>query len=358
MVGRHAAAREAVEEDRHAELLRQRAQRHLAVAPVEVRARHHDGPLGLGQQPPGALDRVAVGAGAEMRLQQPGAAGRLLRLAEDVVHREVEERRPGVRRHRDAQRLVDHPRDLRRRVGRRRELRQRPHERHVVDLLQRAAAPAQRRRATAEHEHGRVVRLRRPHRAERVGHARAGRHGRDPGRAGDLRPALRGEGGGLLVAHVDDVDALLATAVVDREDVAAREREQLAHAVGLEAPCDQPAAVQTRLLRGVSGHAGDARCSRSGRAGRPVIGQLDGAAHVAYEARMTDDRHPCTGRIASPMMAAGRECSWHELLGSRHRPDVAGGNADASQSARPATHSSPRAGTPDPARPSWSCDYE
>ena len=49
MVGRHAAAREAVEEDRHAELLSQRPQRLLAVAPIEVRARHHDRPLGLAQ---------------------------------------------------------------------------------------------------------------------------------------------------------------------------------------------------------------------------------------------------------------------------------------------------------------------
>ena len=46
------------------------------------------------------------------------------------------------------------------------------------------------------------------------------------------------------MADVDDVDALRAAAVVDREQVAAGEREQLAHAVGLQAPRDQPAAVQ------------------------------------------------------------------------------------------------------------------
>ena len=61
--------------------------------------------------------------------------------------------------------------------------------------------------------------------------------------ARDLRPALGGERGGLLVADVDDVDALLAAAVVDREQVAAREREQLGHAVGLQPAGDQPAAV-------------------------------------------------------------------------------------------------------------------
>ena len=50
-----------------------------------------------------------------------------------------------------------------------------------------------------------------------------------------LGPALGREGGRLLVAGVDDVDALLAAAVVDREEVAAGEREQLRHAVGLAA---------------------------------------------------------------------------------------------------------------------------
>ena len=57
-----------------------------------------------------------------------------------------------------------------------------------------------------------------------------------PGLAGHLRPALGGERGGRLVADVHDRDALLAAAVVDREQVPAREREQLAHAVRLQAP--------------------------------------------------------------------------------------------------------------------------
>ena len=51
------------------------------------------------------------------------------------------------------------------------------------------------------------------------------------------------------------VDPLLATAVVDREQVAARQREQLAHTVRLQAPCDQPAAVEgLGLLRALAGH--------------------------------------------------------------------------------------------------------
>ena len=47
----------------------------------------------------------------------------------------------------------------------------------------------------------------------------------------------------FMESDVDDVDALLLAAVVDREDVAAREREQLRHAVGLQALGDQAAAA-------------------------------------------------------------------------------------------------------------------
>ena len=46
VVGGHHAAGQAVEEDRDPQLLDERAQRGLAMPPVEVRARHHDGPLG------------------------------------------------------------------------------------------------------------------------------------------------------------------------------------------------------------------------------------------------------------------------------------------------------------------------
>ena len=75
------------------QLLGQRAQRVLAVAPVEVRAGHDHRPLGLAQQRRGALDRVAVGAGAAAGAAAASALARLLRLDEDVVQREVEERR-------------------------------------------------------------------------------------------------------------------------------------------------------------------------------------------------------------------------------------------------------------------------
>ena len=67
---------------------------------------------------------------------------------------------------------------------------------------------------------------------------------RDAGLARDLRPALGGERGRRLVAGVDDLDALVPAALVEREQVAAGEREQAGDAVRLQAPGDQAAAVQ------------------------------------------------------------------------------------------------------------------
>ena len=76
-----------------------------------------------------------------------------------------------------------------------------------------------------------------------------------------LRPALGRERRRLLVADVDDVDALLAAAVVDREQVAAGEREQLRDAVRLEALRHQAAAVQGGGLLGLGlgAHGGRVR---------------------------------------------------------------------------------------------------
>ena len=161
-----------------------------------------------------------------------------------MVQREVQEDGARVRRERRGDRLIDQVLDLARGVGRRGQLHERAHERNVIDLLQRALPPAEGRRATTEHQHRRVVLVRRAERAHPVGHPGTGGQRTHAELARDLRPALGGERGGLLVADVDDLDALLAAAVVDREQVPAREREQLADAVGAQALGDQPPAVE------------------------------------------------------------------------------------------------------------------
>ena len=148
--------------------------------------------------------------------------------------------------------------------GRRGELRQRANERDVVDLLERPLPPPELRRASPEHDQRRVVLRRRRDRAHPVGHARPGGQRAHADRPGDLRPALGGERRRLLVADVDQLDSLGAAAVVDREQVAAREREQLLHAVRAQAPGDQPSAVELgRRFRGHERHANtrQRRCS-------------------------------------------------------------------------------------------------
>ena len=103
-------------------------------------------------------------------------------------------------------------------------------------------------RPPSQHQHRRVVLVRRRDRAHAVRDAGARRqraHARLPRH---LRPPLGGEGGGRLVASVDQVDALVAAAVVKREEVSAGQREQLRDAVRLQPPGGEQPAVRMLLL--------------------------------------------------------------------------------------------------------------
>ena len=96
-----------------------------------------------------------------------------------------------------------------------------------------------------------------------VGGARAGGDDRAAGLAGHARVAVGGVRGDLLMADVDDLDALVDAAVVDVDDVAAAEREDRVDALGLQRLGDQVAAgdrfrCRVRWL----GHSGSSRlCS-------------------------------------------------------------------------------------------------
>ena len=167
-----------------------------------------------------------------------------LRLHEDDVHRVVDEgraRRAGSSAVSIASAVVAG--DLRRVLDRQRRLHQRLDEGQVVDLLERARSPAHLRGAAAERHQRHPVGLGGGDRAHPVGHPAAGGERADAGLAGRLRPADRGEDGRLLVAEVDHLDPLRLAAVVDREEVAAGEGEELRHPAALQRPGDQPAAV-------------------------------------------------------------------------------------------------------------------
>ena len=194
------------------------------------------------------IGRFARGQDLE-RGHHVGAVGRLARRAAELrepglvevarrhqhVHRDLEERRAGDARGGVAHRQLDVLGDARGVVARVGPLRDGPDHVHVVHLLERAAAQVRERALAADHQ-DRAVRAPGVRDAgDAVGDAGAG--GDD--RAADLggvQPAVRvgRVDGRLLVAHVDDLDALVERAVVDGHDVPAREREDAVDAGHLE----------------------------------------------------------------------------------------------------------------------------
>ncbi|CAB5035165.1 unannotated protein [freshwater metagenome] len=221
--------------------------------PPEVCAGHDHGALSRCEQSdrfvyPTRCGRFRLGVG------QRRSRWRLLALGEDDVEREVDEGRAGVRRKCRSQRFVDQPGYCVGTLGRGGELRQRRDKRNVVDLLERPHPPAQGRRTAAKNHDRRLILQRRADRAKAVGNARARCQRGNSRLARDLSPTFGGEGRCLLVAGIDNLDPLLAAAVVDREEVAAGEREQLRHSVLLEAPRYKAAAVEVCCRTGFSFH--------------------------------------------------------------------------------------------------------
>ncbi len=148
-----------------------------------------------------------------------------------------------MRGDRRVDRLLDERRDLGGLLRGGGELDERADERHVIDLLERSLAPSELRRPPSEHQQrGAIVGGGRD-RGHPVGDAGAGGQRAHADGARHLGPALGGERRGLLVADVDDLDPLGAAAVVDREQMTAGQREQLAHAVGAQPRGEQPPAV-------------------------------------------------------------------------------------------------------------------
>src|SRR5207237_10581777 len=107
-------------------------------------------------------------------------------------------------------------------------------------------------------------------RGDGVGDARPGRDRGHPALARHLGPSLGSEGGRLLVAHVDDADAVLGRAGEDGPDVAAVQGEEVSGAGALERQRDELARV--------------AGVSHASRPGRPA----------------TDPWRPCDSSSGSP----------------------------------------------------------
>ena len=118
----------------------------------------------------------------------------------------------------------------------------RAQQRDLLHLLERAESAQAEGRGAADQEQRAPGRVGVGHAGHRVGDAGPRGHDRDPDVPGEPRVGVGGVGRHLLVAHVDHADPLADAAVVDRQDVAAAEREDVSHARFLQHPRDQLAA--------------------------------------------------------------------------------------------------------------------
>ncbi len=179
---------------------------------------------------------------------------------------------------------------------------QRCHERHVVDLLKGALPPAQRGRAATEHHQRRLVLLGGGHRAHPVGDAWARGQRGDARHAGHLRPALRGERGGLLVAGVDQPDVLGAAAVVDREQVSTRQREDRVDPACPQPPGDQMSRVDRRGAEGPERHCSWAKHNQRVPNATQTQVLIAGAGPIGLAAAIELTRRGVDCRIVDPLL--------------------------------------------------------
>ncbi len=135
--------------------------------------------------------------------------------------------------------------DRRRRCRRRGALRHRRDDRQVIELLQRARSPSTLRRAAGQHHDLRAVHPGRCHRADAVRDAGTRGDGRAANTPGHLGPSFGGEHDGLLVTRVDQPHvAALHRAVVEDEEVTARQREHRVDAVAAQHLDREPTSVR------------------------------------------------------------------------------------------------------------------
>ena len=271
----------------------------LGEARPHVAGEHDHGRPGGSQDLGGTVEGTGI---RNLHGRRDGLLGRCCGPEVEEVHRHVEEHRSAVRGQREPERLGCARPDRRRVLQRPGGLRDRTEQRGVVELLQRAGAPARLRCATTDHDHRRTVEQPGRQRRHRVGHARSGSDCGEPGRPVQPAGGLGGEDGGRLVADVEQpygsvalgglpigcgIEPLLASdrGVVQREDVRPREGEQGGGAVRLRSGDDVVPAVAGDL--GLA-HACDASTAPGGRAcrGRP--------------------RRPLTARVRARLRSARR----------------------------------------------------
>ena len=177
MVGGHAAARQAVEEDRHPQLVAEPQQGLLPraqyrpvpaittgrCAPRSSAAARSSAPESAAGAASGSGDAAGVSRSATTMNTWSSWSMNAGPLGGVAATRRASSTRPG---------LAVVPAVCELRHGR--------DERHVIDLLQRALTPAKRGRSSAQRQHGRPVLLRRSHRAHAARDPWPGRKARYP----------------------------------------------------------------------------------------------------------------------------------------------------------------------------------
>ena len=138
-------------------------------------------------------------------------------------------------------------------------------------------------RLAGDHDQRRRVHLRGEQARHGVGRARARGHQHHAGPAGGARVAVGHVGGALLVAHQDQLDRRVDERVEDRDRRAAREAEDVLHALALEA-ADQD--------------LGAGRLAAIGVMAPPSHDETGDSLKAAYGMkRVSDDKSACTSGI-------------------------------------------------------------
>ncbi len=140
----------------------------------------------------------------------------------------------------------------------RREFRDRRHHVDVRQILERSHLVLRERPLSADVQHGTLGTECGRNSRHRVGAPGSGRRDHAAELAGLARVAVGGVRRDLLMTHIDDADALVHTAVVNVDDVAAAQREDRVHAFGLECLRHQMAArhdpgLSALALQGILG---------------------------------------------------------------------------------------------------------
>ena len=243
VVGGQRAPSHSIHEHRHPRALGERAHRILRVGPVDVAARDENWPLRGADQRGHTRDGVGVGRGAAERLLVSDRR-HFDRSRSKRVERDVDERRTAVGRACGSARGIGVGDDGRRRRRGRSRLRDRRHDRYVVELLQGTRTPSRLGRAPRQHDERRAVHARRSERAHAVRHSRARGQRRAAQPTRHLCETLRRECRALLVPHIDEPEIGLHRAVVEHEEMPARQREHDIDAVPLQHLDREPAAVR------------------------------------------------------------------------------------------------------------------